>query len=86
MNLSGDFDAEEGDAGWHAKVRARVTFSDCWRFVYFERELRTAVIGLGNIAKIYLDLTDRARLEFFVKRRRANMQGYRQRVLEVLRF
>jgi metal-sulfur cluster biosynthetic enzyme len=58
MGLIGGVDVEQGDAGWHVKIRARVTSPDCLHFVYFERELRAAVTGIDNIDKIDIEWTD----------------------------
>jgi metal-sulfur cluster biosynthetic enzyme len=58
MGLIGGVDVERGDSGWRVKVSARVTSPDCLHFVYFERELRSAIMAIGNIDKIDVEWGD----------------------------
>jgi metal-sulfur cluster biosynthetic enzyme len=58
MGLIAGVDVNRRDSRWHVKVRARVTSPDCLHFVYFERELRSAIAAIAEVEKIDVVWTD----------------------------
>ena len=61
MGLIRDVEVKEcGSGGWNVHVRARVTSPDCLHFVYFERELRAAVLKIVDVAEFFIEWSDGA--------------------------
>ena len=59
MGLIRDVEVKACDGGrWNVHVRARVTSPDCLHFVYFERELRAAVVNIVDVAEFSIEWSD----------------------------
>uniref|UniRef100_T1J7M4 NF-kappa-B inhibitor-like protein 1 n=1 Tax=Strigamia maritima TaxID=126957 RepID=T1J7M4_STRMM len=76
-NIFSDFDSEESDSEWLAKMQ--MEFEDVYfqEFGKFENDFMQFESDLGN--ETYDDWADRMRDEFSAKRRRSNESHYRKR-------
>ncbi|HVL26042.1 MAG TPA: hypothetical protein VM450_18255 [Thermomicrobiales bacterium] len=59
MGLIREIDADAAPAGWHVRVRVRVTSPGCQYYFYFQQELERRLLAHHDIAAVDVQWDDR---------------------------